>query len=123
MKGQKEAVVEAVKRILPNFIPYKDIALVMISKNDLEHLKAQIGEDIICGNIEYGKNRTDEAAVYAYARSMVMNHLKKAKELNGNQVYGSTPAMVQSRSEVKKLSAINMDILPDDLKAYVKSLV
>jgi hypothetical protein len=123
MKGQKEAVIECVKQLLPLFNPYKDIALIMLSKDQLESLKEQIGIGIYRQLIEYSKDHTNGAEVTAYARAMVMNHLKKAKELNGNQVYGSTPAMVQSRNEEKKLATINMDALPDDLKAYVKTLV
>jgi len=123
MKGQKQAVVETVQRYLPNFNLYKDIALVMLPANDLEHLKAEIGVGIINGDIEYGKDRTKEAEVFSYARSMVMNHLKKAKELNGNQVYGVAPAVLQSQKETKALSGINADILPEDLKSYVKRLV
>jgi hypothetical protein len=122
MKKQKEAVMEEVKRALPNFVPYKDMALIMLSKQQLELVKENIGQDIMSGKIEYSKplNRYE---VVTYARSMVMNHLKKAKELNGNQIYGQTPAMVQSREKEKKLSTVNIDILPEDLKAFVKILV
>lgn len=123
MKGQKEAVVELVKSHLPTFVPHKDMALVMLSKNQLEALKNEVACGMMDGTIDYGKDRTNHVEVRAYARSMVMNHLKKAKELNGNQVYGSTPAMVQSRNTEKKLSTLNVDILPDDLKAYIKTLV
>jgi hypothetical protein len=123
VKGQKEAVVELVKACLPNFHPYKDIALISLSKDMLESIKYQVGCDIVHGNVEYGKDRGNHNEVMAYARSMVMNHLKKARELNGNQVYGKTSAVVQSSKQEKKLSTLNIDILPDDLKAYVKKLV
>ena len=122
MKGQKEAVVEAVKAVLPGFIPFKDIALVLLSEEQLEDIKFDSGTAIIAGFIEYSKP-LNQAEVMIYARSMVMNHLKKAKELNGNQVYGKSVATVEAEKKDKKLSALNMDILPDNLKAYVKSLV
>jgi hypothetical protein len=123
MKGQKEAVIEIVKILLPTFRPYKDIALVMLTKQQLEDLKHQIGQGIYLGQIEYSKDASNGPEVFSYARSMVMNHLKKARELNGNQVYGSSAAVVQSAKEEKKMSALNVDILSDDLKAFVKTLV
>ena len=122
MKGQKQAVMEAVRVMLPSFNPCKDIALVMLTKNQLESLKHQIGQDIYLGNIEYSKDRTNGSEVFAYARSMVMNHLKKAKELNGNQIYGVGPAVVQSK-QPRALASINEELLSEDLKAFVKTLV
>lgn len=122
MKGQKKAVVEIVQQMLPNFNLYKDIALVMLTKTQLESLKAEVGYGILSGAIEYGKNINSPGEVNAYARSMVMNHLKKAKELNGNQIYGVGPAVVQSKTS-KAITAIDMDILSDDLKAFVNTLV
>jgi hypothetical protein len=91
----------------------------MLTNQQLESLKHEIGQGIYSGNIEYGKDRTNGSEVFAYARSMVMNHLKKAKELNGNQVYGVGPAQPKAS---KTSSAIDMSILPDDLKAIVTAL-
>jgi hypothetical protein len=65
-------------------------------------------------------SRHDE--IFAYSRSMVMNHLKKAKELNGNQVYGVGTVVIQSKQS-KALANINMDILTEDLKAFVNDIV
>lgn len=118
-KGQKEAVVEAVRKALPNLIVYQDIALIQLTNSALENLKYEIGQDILSGKIEYSKPLIRHE-VMAYARSMVMNHLKKAKELNGNQIYGVGPAMTQAKS---KASAIDMESLPDDLRSFVESLV
>lgn len=92
----------------------------MLTKDQLESLKKEIGDGLYNGTIEYGK--TDKNDVYQYARAMVMNHLKKAKELNGNQIYGVGPAVVQSK-QPKALAAINRDILSEDLKAFVDKLV
>lgn len=121
MKGQKQAVVEAVVRILPNFNLYKDIALVMLTNQQLESLKHEIGSDIRNGFIEYSKSTASGAEVFSYARSMVMNHLKKARELNGNQVYGVVQAVIQSKQP--KATCISVDLLPEDLKAFVETLV
>lgn len=123
MKGQKEAVIEAVEACLPGFVKYADIALMMLTQDQLESIKVSIARDIEAGVIEYGKDHLNWAEVRPYARSMVMNHLKKAKELNGNVTYGSTVAQVASTKLSKSLSSIKMDILPNELAEFVKTLV
>ena len=123
MIGQKEAVVKLVKHFLPTFVSFKDVALVMLTKNELENVKAYIAVDIINGDIEYSKDRTKENEVITYARSMVMNHLKKAKELNGNVVYGKTSAQIKEVIEAKAMSNIDLSLLPQDLAEFVKTLV
>ena len=119
MKGQKEAVVDMVKQMLPGFIEYKNIALMMLTPEQLEELKREIGAGIYNGEIEYSK--ADKNGCYQYARAMVMNHLKKARELNGNSVLGK--AQAQETAEESALAKVNMDILPEDLKAFVQGLV
>jgi len=122
--GQKDAVVAQVKAYLGNtFTPYKDIALVMLSAQLLEALKKNIGDMILNGTVEYSKDITNVAEVRSYARSMVMNHLKKCRELNGGQVYTTNPAMVQSKKETKALCGVNLEILPEDLRTFVQGLV
>lgn len=123
MKGQKQAVVEAVETLLPGFVRGSDVALVMLTKDQLEKVKWDIATDIVGGKIEYGKDASQINEVHAYARSMVMNHLKKAKELNGGQVYGKTTAQVAVVKQSKALSSIDMSLLPEDLSEFVKTLV
>lgn len=108
--------------MLPGFVPYKDIALVMLSNQQLELLKQTITQDILYGNIDYGKDRTIAHEVISYARSMVMNHLKKARELNGNIDFASTSPKVRI-PKVKEIPGLTMDLLPQDLQDYVKTLV
>lgn len=121
--GQKAAVVAAVKSHLPNFVPYQQVALVMLSKDQLEAIKISIARDIEAGCIEYSKDYLNWSEVLPYARSMVMNHLKKAKELNGNQTYGKTTAQVATVAKSKALSDIDMELLPNDLAQFVQNLV
>ena len=123
MKGQKEAVVEQVQLLLPTFRLNHDIALVMLSSSQLESIKQNIGVGLYTGLIEYSKSTAVKTEVMAYARSMVMNHLKKARELNGNQVYGKTVAALESQKKNKKIATVDMAGLPDDLKSYVNSIV
>jgi hypothetical protein len=122
-QGQKEAVVFLVKQALPGFVPFKDVALVHLSASQLEAIKAEVLSGIRAGLIEYGKDPTNNSEVIPYARSMVMNHLKKAKELNGNNALRANTAMVQSIKQPKVTSKIQMDLLPDDLKEFVNTLV
>ena len=122
MKGQKQAVVQMVQTMLPNFSLYKDIALVMLTKDQLNNLKYEVAKAIIRGDVEYSKDMSRHDEIFAYSRSMVMNHLKKAKELNGNQVYGVGTVVIQSKQS-KALANINMDILTEDLKAFVNDIV
>lgn len=121
--GQKEAVVALVKEALPGFVPFKDIALVHLTHAQLESIKAEIISGIRAGLIEYSKDPNNSAEVVPYGRSMVMNHLKKAKELNGKQVYNPNPVVVESKKNDKRLKGITLDLLPEDLQSFVKTLV
>lgn len=136
-KGQKEAVVDQIMSILPNFSKFKDNAILLISNDQLEIVKENIFQGIINGDIEYGKDRSNRAEVRTYARSMVMNHLKKAKELNGGQVNNNNASSVSAtntstsnrapskmRSKLKKVpKGVNPNILSDELKEYAEYLV
>ncbi len=128
--GQKEAVVTEVMSNLPNFVKYKDNALLLLSSSQLEDVKKAIQTGITTGQIEYSKDPTNAAEVRSYARSMVMNHLKKAKELNGGHAYISNPSSSgASSSPVVRVKAkvapkgVNPDLLTEELKEYVKTLV
>lgn len=121
MKGQKQAVVEYVMACLPAFKP-GDVALMMLTRDQLETIKKQVGDDMYSGVVEYGK-APDFTEVYQYARSMVMNHLKKAKELNGGVTYGKTATEVSVTNKTKSLAGIDTSILTEDLHEFVKNLV
>lgn len=128
--GQKEAVIEEVLSNLPNFVKYQDNAILLLSASQLEAIKAAIATGILTQQIEYSKDISNTAEVRSYARSMVMNHLKKAKELNGGHTYTSNPSSSGATSSpVVRVKAkiapkgVNPDLLPEDLKEYVKGLV
>src|SRR5690606_29597025 len=123
MLGQKQAVVEEVKALLPNFVPYQDVALNLLTRDQLESLKVTIGTKIVNGDIEYGKDKNNVGETMAYARSMVMNHLKKARELNGNQSLSKGAASPKAPKVVDPFMGMNIDIMSDDMKALVESLV
>lgn len=126
MKGQKEAVVEEVLLALPSFVKHQDNAILMLNNTQLENIKANIFNGIINGVIEYGKDPNNHGEVRSYARSMVMNHLKKAKELNGGHalVKSDTPSAKVTRVKLKLApKGVNPDILPEELQEFAKTLV
>lgn len=128
--GQKEAVIAEVLNHLPSFVKNQDNAILLLSSMQLEAIKSSIGSGISAGLIEYSKDITNAAEVRTYARSMVMNHLKKAKELNGGHGYVSAatgdnnkPTQTLRVKEKVAPKGVNPDLLPEELKEYVKSLV
>lgn len=126
MQSQKAFVVETVKQVLgTTFTPYVDKALLKLSNAQLEEVKRLTAVAIMNSTVEYSKSRTELSEVNTYARSMVMNHLKKAKELNGNLVFASngtkTVATKVAKEETPK--GIDLSLLPADLKEYVSKLV
>ena len=131
-KSQKEAVVDLVISTLPNFLKNQDNAISMLSAVQLESIKNQMYDGIINGQIEYGKDITLISEVRAYSRSVVMNHLKKAKELNGGTSTikknstntNASPFMkVKEEQQVIAPRGVKVDILPEDLRDYAASLV
>jgi hypothetical protein len=137
--SQKEAVIAEVIAQLPNFQKYVDNAILLLSNAQLEAVKSAVVTGIGVGLIEYSKDKTNSAEVRTYGRSMVMNHLKKAKELNGGHIYKavstgvtgdvdetntSAPQTRTVRSKVKIApKGVNPDLLPEELKEFVKGLV
>lgn len=114
-KGQKEAVVELVCAVLgSSFVPGKANALSLLTSSQLSAIKDKVYNDIVSGDITYGKP-LNVKEVKAYASSMVMNHLKKAKELNGG-VGVSVPSgkrPTAASSNANSLTAgMNLSIMP-----------
>lgn len=118
--GQKQSVVNAVLVVLPGFTQFKDIALVQLTAAQLEQLKQDIAAQIAQGTIEYSKDKDNRAEVIPYARSMVMNHLKKAKELNGNVTFAKGTAV--AAAPPKSHFPLNKDLLTQELKDYLEKI-
>lgn len=137
-KSQKQAVIDEVLVHLPTFQLGKDSALSMLSPTQLNTIKDTIRDNILNGDITYSKDLSNRSEVQSYARSMVMNHLKKAKELNGGQgiVIVANPVANPSstvshrnvrvslnKSKPIAPKGVKVDLLTEDLKEYVKILV
>jgi hypothetical protein len=128
-KSQKQAVIDEVLTQLPNFQKYVDNAILLLSSGQLERIKGIIHCHIINGHVDYSKDRTNIAEVRTYARSMVMNHLKKAKELNGGTILVKAETTNNSgisvtREKIKLAPrGVNPDLLTPELREFVKTLV
>lgn len=124
MKSQKTAVIDEVLIQLPNFVKFKDKAILSLSNAQLEAVKENVRAGIQSGLIEYSKSLSDVHEVRIYARSMCMNHIKKARELNGNMVPGQAGAGPKAvKLKDPKPEGVDLSLLPDDFKEYLQKLV
>ena len=116
-KSQKQAVVDEVVAALgSSFTLGKDNALSMLTKLQLHLIKTNVAHAILNGEVAYTKSVSNPTEVIAYAKSMVMNHLKKAKELNG----GGDFVAVSAQKESKVVVAIASKVaLPKGVKAHL----
>jgi hypothetical protein len=129
--GQKDAVIQEILIQLPTFQKNIDNAILVLSSAQLENVKANVMNGIINGLIEYSKDPNNHAEVRTYARSMVMNHIKKAKELNGGHRYiannsdagDSAVPRIQRVKEKIAPKGVNPDLLPQELQEFAKTLV
>jgi hypothetical protein len=131
-KTQKQSVVEEVLSALPGFNLNKDNAILHLTNQQLENIKANVMNGIINGIIDYNKDVNNHAEVRSYARSMVMNHLKKAKELNGGYSLITSNSGINSGNAISHTSrvklniapkGVNVDVLPQELKDLCLTLV
>lgn len=126
MLGQKQAVINKVLEVYPTFNLGSDNAITVLSEAQIEQVKSDIQRGIIDGTIDYSKDRTNVSEVRSYARSMVMNHFKKAKELNGGGGYTPSPKVTSTLPKTPKVSkpkdGIDRSLLPQDLVSFIDSL-
>lgn len=130
-KSQKQAVVDEVVAALgSSFTLGKDNALSMLTKLQLHTIKTNVAHSILNGEVAYSKSTNDAAEVIAYAKSMVMNHLKKAKELNGggsgyiaSSVSKQIIANSISTAKVRLPKGVKAHLLDAEMLEAAKSLV
>lgn len=124
-KGQKQAVIECVMSTLgPSFIKYKTNALSVLTNSQLENIKNTILQGILNNQIEYSKNTSNVLKVKSYVRSMIMNHLKKAPELNGG--INVIIAIKNNRKKINNsitLKKIAPELLTEELREFIKTLI
>ena len=116
MKGQKEAVVEVFQG-LGYPIPC-DMSRVLTS-GDFERTVDIIVSGIVSGQIKYGKDKNNAHEVRKYVRSMVKNHMNKAKELNG----GSYSPVAKKVEVEDKGPALDRSVLSPELTTALDKYV
>ena len=124
MKSQKTAVIDEVLVQIPSFLKFKDKAILSLNNTQLEAVKDAVTYGIQQGHIEYSKDRLNLHETRTYARSMVANHIRRAKELNGNMIPGQSSVGGVKALKLKdpKHKGIDMSLLPDDFKEYLLKL-
>ena len=125
MKSQKQSVVDEVKAILQqNYSPSVNV-LTQLTPTELENVKINVTAGIRNGTIEYSKDRNNYGEVLRYARSMVMNHVKKARELNGGTSQITTTSSEPRVRSTSNLAPKGVDVsaIPEYMKDFVKKLV
>lgn len=128
MTGQKEAVVDLVKAALGvSFKPGVHKALDLLTESQIASIQSRIEQMIQSGQVSYGKDASNTSELRRYVRGMVMNHLKKAKELNGGVGHrhisnSSENESAEDTVEVGRHKGVDLVPLPDELKELVKKL-
>jgi hypothetical protein len=137
MKTQKQAVIDSVVAVTNGrFKVFSDNAATFLSTDELEKIKQDICDGILTSTIQYSKDIANTTEVKAYARSMVMNHIKKAKELNSGNVYAPNKSTTTSpvstvvtnkpkqvkQPKIKVPKGVKFDILPDYMKEVAINL-
>lgn len=85
---QVDAVVETVKSVLgPTFQEGKDDARLFLTKGLLNQVYESIYSGIMSGTINFKGDTDNTVAVKNYVRSLVSNHLRRSKKLNGGKNY------------------------------------
>jgi hypothetical protein len=102
--SQKQAVLNEVQAILGSSFDRSMPARDQLSESELVLLRSNIANGIINGVIEYSKD-IDAKEVAKYVSSMISNHFRKAKELNGNAQY--KPDSSGTRSSDPELVELN----------------
>ncbi len=116
-KSQKDAVVEAVLREMGDSYDPSEACAAKLLEGQLERIYKEIETGIMNGEISYSKELI-EKEVRSYSRSMTMNHLKKAKELNGGGSYKPNPGAAR-RVNTNIVNGVNLSLLSQEIQDFV----
>ena len=104
--SQKEAVVNEVKNILGAKYDPSRPSKELLTSSELYLIRDNIVKDIIAGKVGYSGLTNNTVELNRYVYGMICNHLKKAKELNGDITYKPSSS---SSSKVQKSSSKDDD--------------
>lgn len=105
--SQKQAVVDAVETVLgSNFIPGVTIVTEVLTKEQKVEVRGLVLEGIVNGIVACNKDVEDTKEINKYVNSMVDNHLRKAKVLNGSITYKSAKKGTRRDEKLKELTKL-----------------
>lgn len=105
--SQKQAVVEAVEAILgSNFVLGETVVAEVLTKEQKIEVRALVAESILNGTVACNKDLDDPKAIGKYVNSMVDNHIRKAKNLNGNNTYAPAKKGTRRDEKLKELTKL-----------------
>ena len=113
METQKQAVIRLVKEILGGLYDSSVDTKTQLTKADRETIRQGVLKGIQEGTIKYDRKDENIKQTSRYVGGMIKNHLRKAKELNGNSKY--TAKKKEDNTKVGNFN-INEEVIPDDLK-------
>lgn len=104
---QKEAVVAAVTTVLgEGFTLGTTIVKDAVSKDQKTEIRAIVLGGILDGTVGFGGNLEDEKVVSRYVNSMIDNHFRKAKELNGGSPYRPASTGTRRDDQLRELNKL-----------------
>jgi len=105
--SQKQAVVNAVSTVLGgNFTPSETVVAEILTKEQKSEIRSLVKGGILNGSVVYNKNTEDEKEVNKYISSMVDNHIRKAKILNGDSPYKPSKKGTRRDEKLKELTKL-----------------
>jgi len=105
--SQKQAVVEAVAVVLgDSFIPNETIVSDILTKEQKVEVRGLVLEGIMNGTVGCNKDTEDSKEINKYVNSMVDNHLRKAKTLNGSTPYKPSKKGTRRDEKLKELTKL-----------------
>lgn len=114
MMKQKDAVVIAVTKVLgEDFTVGTTVVKDVITKDQKSEVRGIVLQGILDGEVAYNKDLADEKAIGRYVNSMVDNHFRKAKELNGGSTYRPASTGTRRDPQLKELNKL-LKSLPED---------
>jgi len=99
--SQCQAVIDAVSTILGDtFVEGETNAKKVLTSEQLSSVADEVTNGIMGGTVSFGKATEDEKSVRNYVVSMISNHLRKSKKLNGGTAYNPSSTGRGSRDMI-----------------------
>jgi len=122
--SQKQAVVDGVKNLLGSSYDPSQPVKNQLTSTQLTSLRDSVVGDIASGVVAYKGIISDMPKVKAYVSSLISNHFRKAKELNGGTSYSPATTKTTANSSNPKTpkTKVKNDQVLSDLKVLLSTL-